>query len=489
MNIKAVIEYLNKNMGYDISGSYYEYISIWRDWWKGFYSPFHEFSEKTYDNKIVKRKLYTLKMAKKVCEDWASILLNEKTEIVIDDPGSSKFIHGDDNNTGILEDNDFWKKANELIEKAFYSGTGAFVLRLENMKVTAGGSIVADPETSIRIEYLTALHIVPLTIQHGQIIDVAFVSEILMKGKKFIYIETHVLEAGEYTITNRYFQEEEGSLKTVALPEGILESFKTGSDIPLFAIIRPNIANNIDESTGLGISVYANAIDNLEGVDLTYNNFCRDFKLGGKKVFLHEQLTGTDENGLTLTPDDVAQQLFVGVGDSLLGSDGTNKLIQEFNPSLRVQDNKDGIQAQLDYLSFKCGLGTKHYQFNVGSVVTATQYMGDKQELVQNASKHYIVVEKALKTLIQSILWIGRTVAKAAVKEDTQITITFDDGYVIDKEAERLRDLQEIRDGIQQKWEYRAKWYGEDEETAKGMISSPTDDDLLGFQSGGAPKK
>lgn len=498
MNISTVIEYLNKKYGYDLSDSFYAYVIEWRDWWKGYFKPFHYYQERGYDGTLIKRKLYTLKMAKKVCEDWASILLNEKTEIVISDKNSSVFVLGkekDEDDGGILGDNDFWVKANELIEKTFYSGTGAFVLRLDNMKLS-GNKILKDADTKLRIEYLPALNIIPMTINHGKIIDVAFVSEVLQKGEKFIYIETHTLEAGNnaenakfgtentYVIRNKYFKEEQGSLIEAALPEGILEEFNTGSDIPLFAIIKPNIVNNIDENNGLGISVFANAIDNLEGVDLAFNNFNRDFKLGGKKVFLNEQLTQTDENGITLTPDDVAQQLFVGVGDEIIDENGKNNMIHEFNPALRVAENKDGIQGQLDYLSFKCGLGTKHYQFNAGSVVTATQYMGDKQELVQNASKHYIVVRDALKSLIKSILWIGQDVIGVNVKIDSQISVKFDDSYIIDKESERLRDQQEVRDGLMQKWEYRVKHYGEDETTAKKMVGmKQTDDELMNFDS------
>ena len=108
--------------------------------------------------------------------------------------------------------------------------------------------------------------------------------------------------------------------------------------------------------------IFANAIDNLMGVDLAFNNLCRDFKLGGKKVFYAESLMQTDENGNKITPDDVMQQLFSVVGDLPITENGQNSLMIEYNPSLRVAENKDGIQAQLDYLSFKCGLGTKHYR-------------------------------------------------------------------------------------------------------------------------------
>ena len=122
-------------------------------------------------------------------------------------------------------------------------------------------------------------------MQQGKIIDAAFVSEVLVKGKKYIYLEKHIKEVSGYQITNEYLKVEEGVLQRVELPEGIIGSYNTGSDIPLFSLITPNIVNNIDDSLGLGISVYADAIDNLKGVDLAFNNFCRDFKLGGKKVF------------------------------------------------------------------------------------------------------------------------------------------------------------------------------------------------------------
>lgn len=484
MNISTIIEHLNKTKGYNIPADYYSNIEVWRAWWKGFYQPFHEFYEVNGD-KPTKRKLYTLKMAKKVCEDWASILLNEKTQIVIDDKTSSEFVQGKDDEQGtggVFGDTNFWQQGNELIEKAFYSGTGAFVLKLSDM-VLQGEIVVKDSNTKINIDYLTALNIIPLTIRNGKIIDIAFVSEVLEKGKTYIYLETHELTNAGYKITNQYFKYENEQLQVESLPQGIAPVIYTGSDIALFAIIKPNISNTFDKSNGLGMSIYAHAIDNLMGVDLAFNNLNRDFKLGGKKVFYNETLIRRDELGKAITPDDVMQQLFMQVGDGNL--DKEKELIQEFNPSLRVVENKDGIQAQLDYLSFKCGLGTKHYQFNSGSVVTATQYTGDKQELIQNASKHYIVVEKALQDLVKAILWAGKEILGQSVNPDAKVTINFDDSYIVDKESERLRDQAEVRDGLMNKWEYRVKWYGEDEDTAKKMVTlSVTDDDLMGF--GGA---
>lgn len=463
MNINAVVDYLNKVNGYDVPTSYYAYIQEWEDWWKGYYKPFHDFTETGYSGKTKKRQIYSLKMAKKVCEDWASILLNEKTEIVVDKNKNNKFVDS------VFELNNFWQAANELIEKTFYSGTGAFVLRFENLKLV-GEKAIGDKNTEIRIEFLNALNIIPLSIKYGNIVDVAFVSDVMLGGKNYVYVETHILTDAGYEITNRYFKEDAGSLNPIPLPEGMIEGFSTQSDIPLFSIMKPNIVNTIDGANGLGMSVFANSIDNLQGVDLCYNNFNRDFKLGGKKVFINDSLVTTTESGEKITPDDTAQQLFIQFGDDFLDKNGGNKLIKEFNPSLRVQENIDGLQAQLDYLSFKCGFGTKHYQFNAGAIITATQYVGDKQELMQNASKNYIVVERSLKTLVRSIMWAGKNICGIVLDEDPEIKVIFDDSYIVDKESELLAMQQDVASGLIKPEIYIAKKYGVTKEEALKMM-------------------
>ena len=101
---------------------------------------------------------------------------------------------------------------------------------------------------------------------------------------------------------------------------------------------------------------------------------------------------------------------------------------------------------------------------------------------VQNAAKHYITVEAAIKTVVQAALWIGKEVVGLTVDPEAVVTVQFEDSYIIDKESERLRDQQEVRDGLMLKWEYRMKWYGEDEATAKKMVGeNRTDGEWMGF--------
>jgi len=470
--VSLVVEYLNKECQTQIKTEYYSHVRKWRDWWRGYYKPFHSYQELGVNNAPAQRELFRMNMAKRVCEDWAAILLNEKTTISIDDEASSEFVQGDKDVQGVggvLAYNNFWTEANELVEKAFGYGGGAFVLRAENAKVNARGEIVPDAECKVGIEYIDAMSIIPLSVEKSRVTEVAFVSELVKMGKEYIYLETHTKdEDGNYVIRNKYFRVDNGSMKPEPLPAGVAESVNTGSDIPWFVLVFPNITNNIACQNGLGMSVFANAIDNLKGVDLAFNNFLRDFKLGGKKVFVNKKMTFQNADGVTVTPDDVAQSLFSMIGDDI--DFDAKQMIQEYNPELRVTENKEGVQTQLDYLSFKCGLGTHRYQFEGGVVKTATEYMGEKQELVQHAYRHMIVIEAALINLCRGILYIGKTFCKANVNPDAVITVQFEDGFIISEEDKANKDLMLVQNGIMPKWEYRVKHLGETEEEAKAVI-------------------
>ena len=477
MNIQAVINILNKEFNANISAEYYSRVEEWRQWWAGYVKTFHHYRELQENGSHKNRDLYSLRMAKKVCEDWASVMLNEKTEIVIDDDASSEFLQGENGYGGVFSSVSFWEEANALVEKAFYSGTGAFVLKLDSLTVSEEGNVAASPEAAIRMEYLPAFCIIPLSQRYGRVTEAAFVSDSTVRGKEYVYLEIHTLENGAYVIENRYYESKRNALTRIELPAGVAPKFMTGSPLPFFSIIRPNMVNPYKNNLGLGCAVFSQAIDNLKGVDLAYNNFCRDFQLGGKKVFYNRELTktaGTTADGtpIYLAPDDMMQQLFVSIGDEFTDE---KKLVHEFNPSLRVGDNTDGVQAQLDYLSFKCGMGTRHYRFDstMSRQITATQYTGEKQELKQNMAKHGIVVEKALQDIVRAMLWVGKNILGQQVNPEAQITVEFSDGYIVSDEEKKAEDRLDVSNQIMQRFEYRMKWYSEDEATAKGMVQPP----------------
>lgn len=459
---EEIREILSARYGDDFSmnSSYYGIIAEWESWWRGHNRSFHEFYENAAGGRIIRRELYRMNMAKKICEDWAALLLNDRTVIRVDDEVGAMFVGK------VFRETDFMTQANRLVEKAFAVGTGAVILRLGGLTAAEDGTLsVKAGEGSVSFEWVDAAHILPLSVQNGIITEAAFVSEGIRRGEEYVYLEIHELEEDGYVIRNEIYIRENGELVRKAV-EGeescACAEIHTGSRTPLFSILSPNIQNNFDDGNGLGVSVFADAIDCLKGVDLAFNNFCRDIKLGGKKVFLNQSLISRDDQGNILTPDDVAQQLFVPLGDSDFSD---HPMIVEHNPELRTTENSEAVQSQLNYLSFRCGLGTHHYTFtgvDGRTRLTATQYMGERQDMRQNAVKHQKKVEAFLRGAVRALLWAAETVFCLDIDRNAEIAVTFDDSYFTDSESQRSRDLAELEAGVRTAEEYRRKWLTDD---------------------------
>ena len=360
----VIIKYLIEQ-GYNPSTKYYSYINLWKEWFENSVPKFHKYVDQFGE----KREIYKLGMAKRVCEDWSSILYTERDSIVCKNKDNQSYI---DLKLKQLEFNDI---VPQNIETAFWSGTVGTITRVKNAKVV-NKKIIADDKTYYELVNVNASQIIPLVIEDGKIRDVAFVSETTIESDKAFYIEIHELTNKGYVVKNRYINEKGEEKKNPS----VVEEYETGSNIPLFSLLSPKILNNIEDNNGLGISVYSNAIDQLKTCDITYNNFTKDFYLGGKKIFYnkklvrYETITYVDTEGKEVTkevaiyPDDLMKQQWQVVGDTDMAIND-KPLVTEYNPDLRVDENEKGINFALNVLAFKCGLGKSYYKFEDGNVV------------------------------------------------------------------------------------------------------------------------
>ena len=488
----VVLKYLKKQ-GYEtVSTDYYNWIELWESWWKN-EVDFHKY----HDQSGEERKQYTLGMAKRASEDWASILFTERDEITTEAKNEEQTKVNNEYLAKQLKMLKVYKDLPTAIEKAMATGTAGAILRVKHAIVDKQGSLYADDRTKLDIIYVGANQIIPLKVEHGQIIDVAIVSENNIKDKKEYYVEIHKLEYNKklekevYTISNTYLDENGNETEK----EGIAKNYTINSSVPLFSILKPAIANPLDTSynnvNGLGFSIYGTAIDQLKACDITYNNFVMDFYLGGKKVFYNKKIVNTEtvqvkdsegnikEKQIEVYPDDITRQQWKTYGDEMENLN-ENPAITEYNPELRVEEDKEGIQFALNMFSFKCGFGTKYYEFNGSSVITATQYIGDRQDLIVNANKHRKNVDEFISGICKAILLLGRILFKENVTEECIVKVTDKDGFMVDTETAKQEFRQDIAQGIRQAWEYRVKFFGEDEETAKAMVKDEEIEDIEG---------
>lgn len=463
----VVIKYLKK-LKYEPDTSYYPYIALWKEWYENYVPEFHKY----YDQYGEKREIYKLGMAKRVCEDWSSILYSERDSIVCENENNSRYLEEELNK---LKFNDVIP---QNIETAFWSGTVGTILRVKNASIESVGGksqLTANEKTKYSLVSVNASQIVPLRVEDGKIIDVAFVSSTKIEDKIAYYIEIHELKENGYVIKNKYI-DEDGNEKS---NEKVLSEFYTYSNIPLFSILSPRVVSNIEDNNGLGLSIYANAIDQLKGCDIAYNNFVQDYYLGGKKIFYNKKLvryemkTYKNKKGEAVTveipifPDDLMKQQWQVVGDPD-ENPSADSLITEYNPELREQENENGNNFALGLLAFKCGLGKSYYKFQSdGSIVTATQAILDNQDLVGNAKKHRSAVNDYTIGIVRAILLLGRILFKVnGLDENDEINLVDKDGFMVSEEDLKEQYMQEIAAGLRSKVSYLVKFNGMTEEQA-----------------------
>ena len=127
------------------------------------------------------------------------------------------------------------------------------------------------------------------------------------------------------------------------------------------------------------------------------------------------------------------------------------------------------MQNLLNLYSYACGFGTNHYKFNGGSIATATQVVSENSDLFRNLKKHEIIIEEALRTIVKAVAYAVNTFTSESMN-DGEIQIQFDDSIIEDKQGEMANDRLDVSMGVMSKAEFRAKWYGEDLETAQRKL-------------------
>lgn len=461
-----------KELGYaTVSDDFYSKVDEWKSWYEGYVKGFHRYKVRNGQHKV-KCKRYSLGMGKKIPEDWANLLMNEKVKITLEGKKEQEFIDR------IFTENNFTVKANEMQEMKFALGTVSYVPRVVGMEATDAGTI-AGSASDILLDYVTVENIRPLAWQNRVITECAFSSIVTVNGKSYCYLQIHHKVDGLYDIENRLYKYandnvgEEVDLKEVQGFERVPPVVHTGSDKRQFVIDRPNIANNFDYSVPLGIPPIANAIDNLKGADIAYDSYVNEFVLGKRRIMVKPAATSYLDGEPVFDSDDL---VFYVLPEDL----GDGAVITPIDMPLRTQEHNTGIQDQLNLLSSKCGFGESYYRFDGGSVATATQVISENSTMFRTIKKHEIILEQVLIELCRIILRLGNTAMHAGLNEDVKISIDFDDSIIVDTEGGRAQDRQDVAMGVMNLWEYRAKWYGEDEKTAKKML--PQMEDLVDEQ-------
>ena len=127
------------------------------------------------------------------------------------------------------------------------------------------------------------------------------------------------------------------------------------------------------------------------------------------------------------------------------------------------------VSAASQMLGDLCGFGITYFDLdNSGYVKTATEVSSDNSALMRNIRRHENLLQGAIADISRAVLGAARGMGLVDAPEDVGVVrVTFDDSIITDTTAEKAQDMAEVAAGLMHAWEYRAKWYGEDEGTAR----------------------
>lgn len=406
----AVTTFLNK-CGYTVNANAGEVIKTCQAWYKNQVTDFHK--RKTLNG--VEYVLPSLNFAKRCCADDANLC--EVVEINAGE-NDAKFQGVRD----ILEDNRFDVMYRKQLEMLSACGTVGGYIRLDNATVSSDGIITGG---DIKINYVDADGIIPLTVINDEITECGFCGTDLVDGKEITTLVLFTLVNGLYVADSHYFTKDGKELtdRHITLQLG---------DVKPFFVMRTAEVNNLDDMEGYGLPKLHASIPVLQCLDLAFNILFSDLDKGEKIIFINELLCEFREDGSPImTPEQ--KKMFMLLGEKLPQQD---TLYKEYNPEIRIQVIKDAFEACLSLLSMSFGYGTKKYTFENGQIKTATEYIGERQDAMQELNKQRAESEDYIKDIVRAVIWFSNEFSGTEWDIDEDICIEFNDSYVNDRQSE-----------------------------------------------------
>lgn len=391
-------------------------ISICDDWYANrVIEDFHK--RKNLNN--VEFELSRMNFAKRCCADDANLC-----EIISVAPekesASQEFIDK------LLSENRFDVRYREQLEKTSATGTVGAYIYLKNAEyLKASDETVSVRGGEIRINYVDADCIIPLTVENGLVTECAFSATNIVKGKEKTTLVIFTLDNDRYKAETVIFDEKGQKVDAES------SEIQLG-DVKPFSVMMNAEVNNIDNMVGYGLPKIYNNIPFFKALDLCYNVLFSDLSKADKIVLINELLCEIrDKDGKpTLTPQQ--KEIFVMLGEKLPDE---KSLVQEYNPEIRVDQITKAFELVLSLISMAFGYGSKKYTFENGQIKTATEYIGTKQDSMQELNKQRKQASDYIEDIIHAAMWFSNQFSGTSYNADEALSIEFDDSYVEDKQT------------------------------------------------------
>ena len=392
----------------------------------------------------------SLRLEQGICREFANVCLNEMETSVSND------------------------KLDEIYQEAISSLN-------ENLQSgLALGSFIIKPLGGSEVEYVTADKFIPINFDsRGRLVDVIFIETKKEKENSYYYrFERHKLDEIGLLITNKAYHSASNTtigkqvpLSTIDewanLPE---EIYYPGVEKPDFGYYRNPIKNDIDGSF-CGVSIFDSAIDLIKKADKQFGRLEWEFESGERVIHVDiaaMQPQATIDGGRTTWKmPELNKRLYKGLN---LQPGQNEELYKEYSPEFRDENIINGLNAMLRRIEFNVSL-------SYGDLSDA-QYVEKTATEIKTAKKRkynmVTAIQKNLKDCLEDLVY-ALAFYNALTKSGYEFICNFKDSILVDEEAEREQDRQDVAMGVLGRDEYRAKWHNESIEEARSKLPQVAD--------------
>ena len=460
---------------------YYFGIFPWKWIYKGFYKPWHRILAPTIKDPRNMRDLERMDTAKALCAELAGLIWSEQCEVHVSQGTSEEqpldeFVHH------VLTTNNFWTKMQEHIEQSLALGGGAIKVWYEE-RHDSEGNVIPD-SGQIKLGFCMADQFVPTAWDNAKVTEGVFISRQAKDGYYYTRLEWHKWDGLTYWISNELYRSEQKDRGIEATePQDIL-GFRYPLNIvypflaentplqgltdSLFTYYRTAIANNLDDNSPLGVSIYANAMSTLKSLDICFDSLVSEFRLGKKRIIVPAQCISTVADPVTGelrryfdATNEVYEALSTDLPDALK--------IQDNSVELRVDEHIAAINAFLSILCLQVGFSAGTFTFDKAQgLKTATEVISENSKTYKTIKSHQLQVKTSIEQIIKGIIQVGALYdvnyngysIRQLAMQDYELKINFDDSILQDRQTNINEGVLLVGNGIMSKKRFMTKILG-----------------------------
>ena len=460
-------------------------IFIWKALYKGFYKPWHLIPAPTISSPNATRQVYRMNAAKAVCAELASLVWGEECAVNVSIDGRESTEENPDPLDGfvqhVLRENSFCEKMQESIEEACALGGNAIKTWREVRRDSSGNEVPGTD--SIRLGYAMADQFVPISWDNAQVHEGVFISRVAKKGWYYTRLEWHTWDGMTYTIRNELYRAEiqkgangdSQDILGIRVPLAEMYPYLDEETIvpvgeSLFTYWRTPVANNLDDNSPLGMSIYGNALETLHALDICYDSFVREFRLGKKRIIVPARAVR-----VVVDPQTGMPRRYFDPGDetyeALASDDPADLKITDNSVELRVEEHVAALNAFLSILCLQLGFSANTFSFDEKSgIKTATEVISENSKTFKTIKTVQNQLAPSVEHVVRNIIdvavlygmeWEGQSVERLAAG-GYHVQVTFDDGVTQDRQTNINEGVMLVNSGLLSKYTFLTdKKYGQ----------------------------